>query len=146
VPVVPALLRALVTLDGEAIVLHPGDRPYVASPRGAVDLSSRPLTAPALRALLVELLPPETLSELDTSGSVQWERPAAAEPSNDRIVVVAARVNHEPWVEVRRYPKAPDRSAPPSQKSRPPDEDGLSVPSADEFWPVRPDQDVDDSF
>jgi len=145
VPYVPALLRALVTLDGEAIVLHPGDRPYVVSPRGPVELSSRPLTTTALTALLVELLPAETLAVLETSGSVQWERPAAAEPSGDRFVVVAARINHEPWVEVRRYPNVPPRGGPP-QKPRVPDEDALRVPSADEFWPDRADHEVDDSF
>ena len=144
-PYVPALLRALVTLDGEAIVLHPGDRPYVVSPRGPVDLSLRPLTTTALTALLAELLPSESLDVLETSGSVQWERPAAAESSGDRFVVVAARVNGELWVEVRRYPNAPPRGGPP-QKPRVPDEDGLRVPSADEFWPARPDKEVDDSF
>ncbi|MEP7307558.1 MAG: hypothetical protein ABJA98_18805 [Acidobacteriota bacterium] len=144
-PFVPALLRALVTLDGEAIVLHPGDRPYIVSPRGPVELSSRALTTAALTALLVELLPPDTLAVLETSGSVQWERPASAEPSGDRFVVVAARVNREPWVEVRRYPNAPPRGGAP-QKPRVPDEDGLRVPSADEFWPARAEKDIDDTF
>ena len=68
-PYVPALLRALVSLDGEALVLHPGDRPYVVSPGGPVELSSRPLTTTALTALLAELLPPESLAALEASGS-----------------------------------------------------------------------------
>ena len=63
----PALLRALVTLDGEAIVFHPGDNPYLVSPRGPVELSSRPLTTNALTALLAELLPLETLAALEAS-------------------------------------------------------------------------------
>ena len=91
---VPALLRALVTLDGEPIVFHPGDKPYVVSPRGPVELSSRPLTTNALTALLAELLPSETLAALEASGSVQWERPAEGDLPAERIVVVAARVDH----------------------------------------------------
>jgi hypothetical protein len=145
VPYVPALLHALVTLDGDAVVLHPGDKPYVDSPRGPVELSSRPLTSSAFTALLTELLPPETLAVLESSGSVQWERPAAAGSSGDRIVVVAAHVGQEPWLEVRRYRNSPPQAAAPAGP-RGPDEDGLHVPSADEFWPARGHEDVDDSF
>src|SRR5471032_1349094 len=98
----PALLRAIVTLDGEALVLHAGDRPYVVSPRGPVELSSKPLAAPGLAALLAELLPPALLEALYVSGSVRWELPASADLPAGQFIVVAARVEEDPWVEVRR--------------------------------------------
>ena len=140
---VPALLRALVSLDGEALVLHPGDKPYVAAPGGPVELSSKPLTTTALTAVLAELLPADSLAALEASGSIEWERPANAELPDERFVVVAARVDDEPWVEVRRTrPAAPPQ--PPNPRG--PDDDDLKVPAADEFWPARIDEDVDDSF
>jgi hypothetical protein len=41
---VPSLLQAIVRVDGEALVMHAGDKPYVVSPTGQVDLASRGLT------------------------------------------------------------------------------------------------------
>lgn len=149
---VAAILRALVTLDGEALVLHPGDKPFVVAAPGPVELSTRPLTILTLRAVLTELLPPDTLATLETVGAVQWElsgHPATDPPtdalvSGDRFVVVAARVDNEPWVEVRRYKRAPADARP--REARGHAEDSLTVPSADEFWPTRADDEIDDSF
>ena len=42
--IVPSLLQAIVHVDGEAMVMHAGDKPYVVSPTGQVDLASRGLT------------------------------------------------------------------------------------------------------
>ena len=41
---VPSLLRAIVTIDGDALVLHVGDKPYVLSSSGQIDLAPRGLT------------------------------------------------------------------------------------------------------
>ena len=35
---VPSLLQAIVHVDGEALVMHAGDKPYVVSPTGQIDL------------------------------------------------------------------------------------------------------------
>ena len=45
---VPSLLQAIVTTDGEALVLHVGEKPYVVTPTGQVDLATRGLTFDAV--------------------------------------------------------------------------------------------------
>ena len=35
----PSLLQAIVQVDGEALVMHAGDKPYVVTPGGQVDLA-----------------------------------------------------------------------------------------------------------
>ena len=76
-----ALLRAIVTLDGEALVLHPGDTPYIVAPAGQIELSARPLSRRALDALLAALLAEDSRATLLASGSVQWELPSLMSPS-----------------------------------------------------------------
>ena len=41
---VASLLTAIARADGDALVLHAGERPYVVSPSGRSELSSRALT------------------------------------------------------------------------------------------------------
>ena len=55
---VPSLLQAIVHVDGEALVMHAGDKPYVVSPTGQVDLSARGLSFDAVWGILTQLLPP----------------------------------------------------------------------------------------
>jgi len=109
----PRLLSALVALDGEALVLHPGDLPYIASPRGPVDLASRPLTAAALDALIQELLPEASRLELMLQGSMQWQAPPTPRFPGERFTIVAAFVHEELWMEVRRQRTPADSEAVP---------------------------------
>src|SRR5436190_760018 len=46
---VPSLLQAIVRVDGEALVMHAGDKPYVVAPTGQVDLASRGFTHAAVQ-------------------------------------------------------------------------------------------------
>jgi hypothetical protein len=125
----PRLLSALIALDGEALVLHPGDVPYIAAPGGPVDVASRPLTAAALDALVRELLPEESREELRRQRFSEWRAPRSARYPAERISVVAAFVGDELWVEVRRQRRA---AAPPHADSG---HDELKLPSAEELWP-----------
>ena len=45
---VPSLLQAIVRLDGEALVLHVGEKPYVVTPTEQVDLATTGLTLDAV--------------------------------------------------------------------------------------------------
>ena len=45
---VSSLLQAMVSVDGEALVMHAGEKPYVIGPAGQVDLASRGLTLEAV--------------------------------------------------------------------------------------------------
>ena len=62
-------------VDGEALVMHAGDKPYVVSPTGQVDLASRGLTLEAVNGIVAQLLPAELQHALDEFGAVQYELP-----------------------------------------------------------------------
>lgn len=130
----PALIRALDSLDGDALVLHPGDTPYIVAPVGQIELSSRPLSLRALDALLAELLPEHARETLRTSGSVEWELAGVPDLPERRFVVVAARLQNDPWVEIRRYVLTKTRLRL-QRATRRAEDDNLEVPSADELWP-----------
>src|SRR3954470_15757507 len=76
VNLVPALLQAIVNIDGEALVMHAGDKPYVVSPSGQVELASRGLTLDAVTGIVAQLLPVEFQNALDEFGAVQYTLPS----------------------------------------------------------------------
>ena len=104
---VPSLLQAIVSVDGEALVLHAGDKPYVVAPSGQVELASKGLTLEAVNGIVAQLLPPDALSALDEFGAIQHELAAQAAFAGESFTVVAARGGDDVWVEIRRR-KIPD--------------------------------------
>src|SRR5438105_12940750 len=88
---VPSLLQAIVKADGEAMVMHAGDKPYVVSPTGQIELASRGLTLEAVNGIVGQLVPSETYGALDEFGAIQHELRAFAEFPGDHFTVVAAR-------------------------------------------------------
>lgn len=100
--VVPSLLQAIVHVDGEAMVIHVGEKPYVVAPSGQVELASRGLTLEAASGILNQLLPTAQQQALDEFGAVQYDLPQHAEFPNERFTVVAARGGDDIWVEIRR--------------------------------------------
>ena len=109
---VPSLLQAIVHLDGEALVMHAGDKPYVVSPSGQVDLATRGLALDAINGIVNQLLPVELQTALDEFGAVQYELPARAEFPGEHFTVVAARGGDDVWVEVRRRRVSDDDRVP----------------------------------
>jgi twitching motility protein PilT len=102
VSLVPSLLQAIVRVDGDALVMHPGDKPYVVAPTGQVELASRGLTLEAVDGIVLHLLPPELHQALEEFGAVQYELPAAPEFPGEHFTVVAARGGNDVWMEIRR--------------------------------------------
>ena len=109
---VPSLLQAIVHVDGEALVMHAGDKPYVVSPTGQVDLASRGLTLDAVSGIVDQLLPIEFQRALDEFGAVQYELPPQAEFPRERFTVVAARGGDDVWAEIRRRKVSDDDMVP----------------------------------
>src|ERR1051326_9080273 len=105
---VPSLLRAIVHVDGEALVMHAGDKPYVVAPSGQIDLASRGLTLEAIKGIVVELLPPEFQRALEEFDAVQCELPPQPEFPAETFTVVAARGGDDVWLEIRRRRIADD--------------------------------------
>jgi twitching motility protein PilT len=126
VTLLDSLLDAILRLDGEALVMHTGEKPYVVLTSrskstfrgplawGQVELSSRPLTADAVLGMLAQMLSVEQSHMLDELGAIEQEIDAPGD-SGERFVVTAARGGHDVWVEVRRRVKvveAPPAPAP----------------------------------
>src|SRR6185295_15381339 len=104
---VPALLQAIVNIDGEALVMHAGDKPYVVSPSGQVELASRGLTLDAVTGIVAQLLPVEFQNALDEFGAVQYTLPPQTEFPREQFTVVVARGGDDVWAEIRRK-RVPD--------------------------------------
>jgi twitching motility protein PilT len=98
---VSSLLTAIVRADGDALVMHVGEQPYVVAPAGPVELSSRPLTLEAVAGMLGQLLPADSRRALDELGAIEHELPRV--PEGDRFTVVAARGGDDIWLEIRRH-------------------------------------------
>ena len=75
---VSSLLQAIVRLDGEAVVLHVGEKPYIVTPTEQVDLATKGLTIDAAVGILNQLLPPEPQNALEEFGAVQYQMPPSA--------------------------------------------------------------------
>ena len=99
---VPSLLQAIVNIDGEALVMHAGDKPYVVAPSGQVELASRGLTLDAVTGIVAQLLPVEFRNALDEFGAVQYALPPQAEFLQEQFIVVVARGGDDVWAEIRR--------------------------------------------
>jgi twitching motility protein PilT len=108
VPLVNSLLTAIVRANGDALVLHAGERPYVVAPTGQLELASRALTLEAVKGMLNELLTVEARQSLDEIGAVQHDLGSPAFATGQRFSVVAARGGDDIWIEIRRH-RAPDR-------------------------------------
>ena len=108
---VPSLLQAILKVDGEALVMHAGEKPYVVAPAGQIELASRGLTLEAVDGIVGQLLPPELQRALDEFGAVQYELPAAPEFPREHFTVVAARGGDDLWTEIRRR-RVPAEDAP----------------------------------
>ena len=117
--IVPSLLQAVIHVDGEALVMHAGDKPYVVGSTGQTDLASRGLTLDAVNGIVNQLLPPEFQSALDEFGAVQYELQAMPEFPGEHFTVVAARGGDDVWVEIRRR-RAPDEDHVPEEFFAPP--------------------------
>lgn len=114
-PLVDSLLTAVVRSDGDALVLHVGEKPYVVAATGPVELSRQGLGLGAMEGMLAQLLTADALRTLREMGAVEHElddRPAA---SGDRFTVVAARGGDDIWIELRRH----RRVATPAPAARP---------------------------
>lgn len=103
---VPSLLQAIVLMDGEALVLHVGDKPYVVAESGQIALANAPLTHEAISAVIDELLPPDSRKLFDELGATQCVVPEGASVPQECFSVVAARGGDDLWVEIRRTSNA----------------------------------------
>lgn len=154
---VSSLLQAILRLDGEALVIHVGEKPYVVAPTGQVELATRGLTLEAVVGMVEQLLSVESQRALDEFGAAQYELPAAPEFPHELFTVVCARGGDDIWVEIRRrrIPEAdhvPDdvwdlsaatRAGGPVDAAG--DDSDLLLPESSQLWPSNATISPDDS-
>src|SRR5438132_12608494 len=99
---VPRLLGSIVRVDGDALVLHAGEKPYVVAPTGQIELANRPLSLDAVNGIVNQLLPAEMQQALIEFGAIQYELPASDDFPGEHFAVIAARGGDDLWTEIRR--------------------------------------------
>jgi twitching motility protein PilT len=107
-----SLIRAIDRADGEALVMHVGEKPYVITASGHAELAARPLTCPAMTTMLDQLLPTEARQQLDEFGAVEHHLSPHATHSEVQYTVIAARGGDDIWIEIRRRKEVPSASKP----------------------------------
>ncbi len=100
---VESLLTAIVRADGDALVMHVGERPYVVAASGQVELSTRTLTLEAIYGILGQLISPAAEKSLEELGAVEHELAPLAVVPDERFAIVAARGGNDIWMEIRRH-------------------------------------------
>lgn len=96
---VDSLLTAMERANGDALVMHVGERPYVITQSRTIDVSTHALGVGAMHGMLVQLLPAEARASLDDLGAVEHALPSRG---SNRFTVVAARGGEDIWIEIRR--------------------------------------------
>src|SRR3990170_2147553 len=118
VSLVESLLTAIVRLDGDALVMHVGEKPYVVTTSesanafrgplswGQVELSTRTLTVEAVAGMVGQLLPEDQRAILADVGAVEYDLPESAQVGG-RFAVIAARGGDDIWLEIRHQRPQP---------------------------------------
>ena len=118
----------MVRADGDALVMHVGERPYVVVGAGTQELSSQILNLGAMTGMLQQLLPSAAQDSLQEFGAVEHRLPPR---DHDAFTVVAARGGDDIWIEIRRRRKSVAAvAAPPVNLDVPPTLVDVPVPVA----------------
>jgi len=99
VALVDSLLTAMVRANGDALVMHVGEKPIVVARSRSIDLSSHGLNLNAMVGMLAQLLPADAQASLAEFGAVEHRLPPRG---TDHFTVVAARGGDDIWIEIRR--------------------------------------------
>jgi twitching motility protein PilT len=110
VALVDSLLSAIVRADGDALVMHVGERPYVVVGTQTINISTHGLNLDAMTGMLAQLLPAESQQQLEEFGAVEHRIPTE---DGERFSVVAARGGDDIWIEIRRRRAQPAAAAAP---------------------------------
>jgi twitching motility protein PilT len=96
---VDSLMSAIVRADGDALVMHVGERPYVVVGTQTINISTHGLNLESMTGMLTQLLPDDAQTQLEEFGAVEYRIPPQGD---DRFSVVAARGGDDIWIEIRR--------------------------------------------
>jgi twitching motility protein PilT len=105
-----SLLSAIVRAEGDALVMHVGERPYVVVDTQTINISTHGMNLDTMTGMLNQLLPADSLTQLEEFGAVEYKVP---QTGDDRFSVVAARGGEDIWIEIRRRRPQPAAVAAP---------------------------------
>ena len=109
------LLRAVLHVDGDALVLRVDQPPYIETARGRIEIGTRPLPSAVIAAALEEFLGPESVRLWRLVGSADCVLPNTPDFLGERFAVEAADAARVSLVIRRIRPEAP---APPVVAAR----------------------------
>jgi len=109
VALVDSLLSAIVRADGDALVMHVGERPYVVVGTQSINISTHGLNLEVMSGMLLQVLPGDAQAQLEEFGAVEHKVP---QQGDDRFTIVAARGGDDIWIEIRRRRGAAIAEAP----------------------------------
>ena len=118
-PLVPSLLRILVHADGDALVVHMGDRPHVVASGVRVDLGTRDLPVDVIHQLVEQLLPTAAHTALDELGVVAYVLPQLPTFPGEHFTVVVTGGDDLRVVIQRRRGETEPRVGVPASQERP---------------------------
>jgi twitching motility protein PilT len=124
-----SLVAAVLKVNGDGLVMHVGERPYVLAPGGSSNLSERTLTVDAMKGVLNDLLTPADQETLDDIGAVEREITSKDAPG-DKFILVAARGGDDIWIELRRQRAVVRPSKPAEGAGREPEPAAAEPPPA----------------
>ncbi|MFM8532254.1 MAG: hypothetical protein ACKOEC_01455 [Acidimicrobiia bacterium] len=136
VALVDSLLSAIVRAEGEALVMHVGERPYVVVGTQTINISTHGLNLDAMTGMLAQLLPADALAQLEEFGAVEHRVP---QQGADRFTIVAARGGDDVWIEIRRRTssgEAPKPQAAPAITTPPAPPPVVEAPAVDAAMPI----------
>ena len=110
---VNSLLTAIVQADGDAMVMQVGEKPYVVTTAGTLELSTSALNLETMSGMITQLLPADSVRALSDLGAVEHQL-TPPEEFRDRFKVVVARGGDDIWIEIRRH-----RAAMPAAEASP---------------------------
>jgi hypothetical protein len=96
------LFQTMVDTRANRLIMHSGERPYLATGNSDVDLGSTALTVDALGAIVNALVPADQRAALDELGAVLYEMPGTREFPDEHFTVVVGSVGVDVWAEIRR--------------------------------------------
>jgi hypothetical protein len=133
------LFRALVELDGDAAVMHIGQKPYLVAPAGAIEIGECGLTAAAVETLIVEILPDSARDLLRVAGAAHANCFITEGLPGASFTATATRTEGAIGLEIHRLRRPGDARASTAFKGAIRARnlhDDLALPSAVELWSV----------
>ena len=132
------LFRAMVELDGDAAVMHIGQRPYLVASTGAIEVGECFLTAAAVETLILEVFPESARDVLRVAGAAHANCFITEGLPGASFTATATRSQSGIGLEIHRLRRSgePRAATAPKATSRTRAYDDLALPSADELWPV----------